>query len=645
MPSTDIKDYWRRSGGIGDRQPRRRYWAGAVGVAAPTLAYPVMVGIAKVLGIATAGVGATALSSAVSNKIKENPEILNTPQAKAIMLSLGITPSNLFKKKKDESIEDIVERIETIKKEPDQKPPEDPKWKKALEIVEKATFDTASKRIKQKILNYYENKIVTKVTQGETRDMVNNTLGELRKEYPKLFDKITTSHVKKDGTVGYVLATPKGKIYGNSLEDIAAKRLNYFGETPTGTLSTDEVAQVLYENKFGEKDIKTIKQRISQKFLEDYGVEYTRGGERGGKKLYLNKEQFENVLPKLLKEYSTDNQKIEVAKQLLMTHDITSMNQLAKAMKELGYLKWGEKTRERFRKIFPDILQTKYRGGEGIPKNLSVKIRRNLIKEFGAPTVERALIDYKEALGYGESTQIMHTRPKKKLTETLYDAHDLMFGSGKENKAYAYGLDRIRTQVQNNLRKIQHNYSKKDWENNMTVDVSPLLIKDFGFPKRMSLQKYTNKLNSMITDLSLATDGKVTGGMLDESTWDFVETKVGVDWSNVPGMGLIKENLQKIDPLFKKLRYEMKEDDKGRQRLVINQETGMPEIKKGVTLSQDEAELLVTFFGNLTEQIIGAPKNQPISIDDMTEILKRITKKRGGLIGTGVDQYIINRGI
>ena len=44
-------------------------------MAAPTLTYPVMLGLAETLGIATAGVGATALSSAVSDKIKENPEI------------------------------------------------------------------------------------------------------------------------------------------------------------------------------------------------------------------------------------------------------------------------------------------------------------------------------------------------------------------------------------------------------------------------------------------------------------------------------------------------------------------------------------------------------------------------------------------
>ena len=76
----------------GSIQPRRQYWAGAVGMAAPTLTYPVMLGLAETLGIATAGVGATALSSAVSDKIKENPEILNTPQAQAIMLSFGLVP-------------------------------------------------------------------------------------------------------------------------------------------------------------------------------------------------------------------------------------------------------------------------------------------------------------------------------------------------------------------------------------------------------------------------------------------------------------------------------------------------------------------------------------------------------------------------
>ena len=93
---------------------------------APVLTYPFTLGLAQILGVATAGVGATELSGVVANKIKENPEVLETPQAKAIMMSLGITPTNLFKKPKDESKKEIVGRIESIKKEPDQEPPEHP---------------------------------------------------------------------------------------------------------------------------------------------------------------------------------------------------------------------------------------------------------------------------------------------------------------------------------------------------------------------------------------------------------------------------------------------------------------------------------------------------------------------------------------
>jgi len=92
---------WKRAqaanGGSVKQQPRRKYWAGALGMA-PTVAYPAMVGVAKLLGITTAGLGAKELSNVVTQKIKENPEILETPQAKAIMLTFGLTPTNLFKK-------------------------------------------------------------------------------------------------------------------------------------------------------------------------------------------------------------------------------------------------------------------------------------------------------------------------------------------------------------------------------------------------------------------------------------------------------------------------------------------------------------------------------------------------------------------
>ena len=157
--STDIKDYYRRAWGLGDRvpfkhggtwadwkvnyedqmtfeeylqddtivkklhaldrkakggkvaQPRRKYLAGAFGMAAPTLAYPAMVGVAKLLGITTAGLGAKELSNVVTQKIKENPEVLETPQAKGIMLAFGLTPGGLVFGPDADAIEKEKEKI------------------------------------------------------------------------------------------------------------------------------------------------------------------------------------------------------------------------------------------------------------------------------------------------------------------------------------------------------------------------------------------------------------------------------------------------------------------------------------------------------------------------------------------------------
>ena len=161
--STDIKDYYRRAWGLKDRpgfkyggswadwqtnysdqmtfeeylqddnivkkphfldrkaeggkvkQPRRKYVAGAFGMA-PTLAYPAMVGVAKLLGITTAGLGAKELSNVVTQKIKENPEVLETPQAKAIMLTFGLTPSGLVFGPDADAIEKDKEKFRELLK-------------------------------------------------------------------------------------------------------------------------------------------------------------------------------------------------------------------------------------------------------------------------------------------------------------------------------------------------------------------------------------------------------------------------------------------------------------------------------------------------------------------------------------------------
>jgi len=104
MPSTDIKDYWRRSWGIGDR-PKR------VGLRSGTAlaSYPPFRGTTGPSGTLKAPRGAEMLEW--------------LPEAGALAASATLALRN---RKKDESKEDIVERIEKVesdRKEPDQEPP------------------------------------------------------------------------------------------------------------------------------------------------------------------------------------------------------------------------------------------------------------------------------------------------------------------------------------------------------------------------------------------------------------------------------------------------------------------------------------------------------------------------------------------
>lgn len=67
---------------------RQNFAVGAV--ALPALSYPATFGLAKALGIATAGVGATELGNNVTDYLKENPEVMDTPQFRGIALAFGI---------------------------------------------------------------------------------------------------------------------------------------------------------------------------------------------------------------------------------------------------------------------------------------------------------------------------------------------------------------------------------------------------------------------------------------------------------------------------------------------------------------------------------------------------------------------------
>ena len=89
------------------------------------------------------------------------------------MLSLGITPSNLFKKSEDEEVsEDLADKIfRQVKKDAGgtgQEPPEEPKWKKVLEAAEKTTYDVAEKRWTKKAVNALKKQFDNKAWKEKT---------------------------------------------------------------------------------------------------------------------------------------------------------------------------------------------------------------------------------------------------------------------------------------------------------------------------------------------------------------------------------------------------------------------------------------------------------------------------------------------
>ena len=61
-----------------------------------TIPYVGAVALAKAVGVSTAGLSTIELSNAITQKIKENPEILNTPQARGIAFAMGINLPGVF---------------------------------------------------------------------------------------------------------------------------------------------------------------------------------------------------------------------------------------------------------------------------------------------------------------------------------------------------------------------------------------------------------------------------------------------------------------------------------------------------------------------------------------------------------------------
>ena len=508
-----------------------------------------------------------------------------------------------------------------------------------------------------KAINFFKN------IEGPARDNIekarkflNEFFTKEREKNPDL-KKISIDKVSPTGSISYRVNTPDGFLSDKGLQNIVTKRNDYFDakEKPfrdAGYISTDEAVSFLKEKGFatrkqdpsgkglttaktdlgagGAKGQDPIVKRLGP-LTKEYGIDTKQGPGYGGKQIFVKKSDLEDNIDQILKDYLPKKEKIILAKNLADEFGAESYSQINKLLKDRGYT--GIENKD-LKKYFKKYRGTSFKdpdfSASATPTNVIQKVRRDKIKLYGAPNVERALISLKKNLGFGQTSELMHPLTKKKATESLYDPEDLMFGSFKENRQYNQGLEGIRNTVQNTLKKIKNDFSPKDLKNNITIEVPNYLRRDYDFPKTMPIKKYVDKLNYMMTDIGLKTDGKVRGALLDEN-FELVESKLGVDYKNVPGMGLIEDNLKSLDPLFKKLKYDRSKGYESGNLLF--DDNGMPLLKKGKKLTNEEAEILVTFISNINKQAFKKfSKSQPVSVDDVKEAFKRIPNREGGRV-------------
>jgi len=243
---------------------------------APALSYPASFGLAKIFGLTTAGVGAKELGDSVTNYIKENPQVLDTPQAKAAMMTFGIVPENIkdtfFSKDKGDDKKDIQQSDDKNNIIPPEFDPKDPRFVEnviegALTLKEiKDTFDKSKKLYDEKkmseVVKVTDKKFAEKLANfidtnydGRLEPAVKDILGvtEKTKEVENLRARINSLFRNRN--------IERGARSGN----IAPSNLDFETDTPKTSWS-DFTTKVSQDSSFLKNLTKPlIKQKIIRK--------------------------------------------------------------------------------------------------------------------------------------------------------------------------------------------------------------------------------------------------------------------------------------------------------------------------------------------------------------------------------------------
>ena len=137
----------------------------------------------------------------------------------------------------------------------------------------------------------------------------------------------------------------------------------------------------------------------------------------------------------------------------------------------------------------------------------------------------------------------------------------------------------------------------------------------------MTVKTYVSRINDGLIDLAAKTHGKVRGDIVNitGNKMKFIPNRTAINFSKVPGWGMLSGDIKKFEQTFNKIRKDLKgniitepqpkiEIRKGKEIKVKDEQgnqvfTEVPVVKKGHKLSDKEASNIFIIWENLPEQV------------------------------------------